>query len=94
MKHQITDPEELARLQRDPDAYHAIERLHDAYEQLRDALDDRVQETGLRLDPNPLMPPRPPEELTEAREFLAAAEAEWAAAVDAADALLREREGA
>jgi len=91
MAHAISDPEERERQQRDPVAYDAIERLQDAYDELRTALDVRVNETALRLYRSDPIPAPSAERLSEARGRLSAAEAEWAAAVAYTDELLRER---
>jgi hypothetical protein len=87
-----TNPEERERWQKDPAAYEAIERLQDAYDELRAALDVRVQETALRLFRGDPIPPRPPERLDEARGRLVAAKAQWAAALADADAMLYRRQ--
>ncbi len=42
-----TDPEERERWRRDPPAYEAMERLHDASDELIAALDDETNATGM-----------------------------------------------
>lgn len=84
------DPEERARQRRDPDGYDAMERLHDAYDGLTEAMDRHVNEVGMRLFPRQ---GRPPERLVASRERLDRAEEAWHAAVDRAESLLRERGG-
>ncbi len=71
----------------DPAVHDTIERLRDAADELREALDRHMNETGLLLRRQ-----RPTPELLEAaREQLRAAEASWEAAANAADELLRDR---
>jgi hypothetical protein len=43
------DPDQREAWKRDPVAYEAVEQLHDAYDELRVALDERVNRTGLVL---------------------------------------------
>jgi hypothetical protein len=44
-----SNPEEREDRDRDPALYDAMERLHDSYEHLVEALHDRLNETGLLL---------------------------------------------
>lgn len=82
------DPESREERQRDPVLWDAMERLQDANEQLTEALQDRVNETGLLL-----RQVRPgPERLDGARARLAAAKAQWSAALAEADGLLGRRQ--
>ena len=84
------DPEEREDRDRDPAVFDTMERLVLAYEQLAEALHDRLNETGLLI--RGLRPGA--EQLEGARERLKSAKAEWTAALTAADALLhRRREG-
>jgi hypothetical protein len=80
------DPEEREERDRDPALYDAMERLHDSYEPLVEALHDRLNETGLLL-----RGVRGPELLEAARGRLIAAKAQWTAALADADALLYRR---
>ena len=92
------DAERREARQRNPDAYDAMEQLHDAYDGLRSALDEQVNATGVLFsaadesyrtalaEKGAAMPT--PERLVDARERVQAAEAEWALAVARADAML------
>jgi hypothetical protein len=83
-----TDPEQREEWRRDPALYTTMTWLVETYEQLVDALHDRLNETGLLLRGT-----RPDaERLEAARESVKAADAEWQAALASADALLRERQ--
>lgn len=89
----IRDPEERERWRRNPAAYNVTELLHDANDELAAALAEVINETAIRLHRDSIMPSRPPERLTEARERLKRAQSEWRAVLVAADALLRSQEG-
>jgi hypothetical protein len=97
-----TDPDRREAWSRDPDAYQVSERLYDAADELGDAVYEQVNASGLLFDvmhapmraalaekgrPMPTM-----DRLVEARQRVERAEAEWAAAASAADALLRRRQ--
>jgi hypothetical protein len=97
-----TDPEEREAWRRDPDVYGVDQRLHEASEELRAAVDAQVNVIGLRLTGGnePMrsalaekgkVPPTQ-EQLVEAQQRVERAQAQWAAAVSDADLLLRERQ--
>lgn len=93
-----TEPEQRDAWRRDPDAYEAVEALHRAREQLTAATDEQTIAIGLifeaRHEPMRVAltekgKPMPTMDLVvEARERVALAEREWAAAVGRADELL------
>jgi hypothetical protein len=64
--------EEREHWQRDPDRYFAMERLHDAHDQLVEALWNRINTAGLDART---------EERVAARAHLERAERKWAAAL-------------
>ncbi len=97
-----TDPEEREYWSQDPPAYEAMERLHDVAENLLDAVYEQVNATGVLFsvmhepqrsyyaEKGKALPT--PEGLLEARERVDIAQAQWTAAVSAADALLQLRQ--
>jgi hypothetical protein len=89
----LLDAEDRGRWRRNPAAYTITEWLHEAQEELAAALEDRVNETAMRLYRDPSMPARSPERLAEACERLARAQREWRAVLASAEALLRDQEG-
>jgi hypothetical protein len=101
------DPEERERFERDPAAYEAIGRLHVAYEQLVDALNEQREATCLLLEVvhEPVLSAYLEkgwtaagleeslrERFTEAPLEAGRAQVRWAAAVSGAEALLRDRQ--
>jgi hypothetical protein len=93
------DADERERWRRDPAVYGAVERLHDAGEELIDAVDEQLNAIGLLFmirheparsyfrDKGSTVPV-----LDEARREVERAQAHWAAAVGEAEALLRDRQ--
>lgn len=73
----------LERSYHDPDVCDAIERLFDAFDRLKEALHDQVNETALLLRGAISL-----ERVVSARGQLEAAERDWAAALASADELL------
>lgn len=88
----FADAEERERATRDPDGFWTVERLHDAFEDLADALDQQLQETAMRLFP-PLGRRRSEELLEGARTRADLAVDAWRDAISRADSLLAAREG-
>jgi hypothetical protein len=79
-------PDERERWQLNPAYFYALERLHDACDELRDAVDDSVNETGIRLYGD-----APSERLSGARERLERTQTKWTAALAYVDQLRRDR---
>jgi hypothetical protein len=96
-----TDPEGRERWRRDPEAYEAVERLHDAHEVLVESLYEHLYAIGVLFD---VMhePARSyfrakgttatQERLEEARQQVCRARGRWAAVVSQAEALLVDRQ--
>jgi hypothetical protein len=82
------ETEERERWQRNPARYYVVERLHDAHDELVEALWDRLQTAGRPLSG----PPVERERYTAACAHLERAERKWAAALERADELLGDRQ--
>lgn len=90
------DPEEREWFLRDPDAYEAVERLHDACDELTAAANQEVDAIGMCFSARhePLFEGKSsPECVAAAHERSQQAVGEWSAAVESARSLLADRDG-